>query len=80
MNTSGSSSHTPETWAIKRAWSHNMYCDLGGVSPPYAHTIKVVPQVVYNFHRLPEHMQSWIRRAISSMLSLCCCEPTIALA
>ena len=25
MNTSGSSSHTPETCAIKRAWLHNMH-------------------------------------------------------
>ena len=25
LNTSGSSSHTPETCAIKRAWLHNMH-------------------------------------------------------
>ena len=25
MNTSGSSSHTPETWEIKRAWPYNMH-------------------------------------------------------
>ena len=44
MNTSSSSSHTPETWTIKRAWSHNMHltktlmwfrCHIPHLTPTY---------------------------------------------